>query len=178
MSTESLLSDLYRETESSPSSSTIIKVAGCLLAVIIMVCAMKFVIKSEKDDLYCPEGPRTKDRSTCVEGKGKLYHWSTPKQTTSQIFDNICSSAKVRNVEIVWRRSFVIAAASTLFVWCIAIRRVPSFGEVMATAISVMLVTYGVLNWYSYHHVRHIEMSIIEAVNILKTRNNLTGTKH
>lgn len=168
MSREILLSSFYPEPEK--PHFTPANIIGCILAGFLMVCGLKFVLKSEKDDLYCPEGPRTKDRSTCVEGKGKLYHWSNQKQTTDQILDNICSSAKFRTVEIVWRRAFVIAFFSALFIWSVAIRKVPTFGEAIGTVLSMMFVTYAVLNWYSYHHTKHIEMSITEAVNILRNR--------
>jgi len=140
--------------------------------VIILYVVTQIVVPTEKNDLHCPQGPYTKNKSLCKEGNGKTYSGSHPESndTTNVLLSKIKIAALAGRKDVSWRRSFIASCIICLLVFAIVLRKIPSVAELLGVLFVCTTVMYAIHSFYNYHHYAHIEGNIIKSINILQLR--------
>ena len=150
-----------------------------ILIFIFIACLAVYVLKTEKKDLTCPQGPLTKDTSLCREGNGKTYHQAIPsvKDSTITLLKKIKIAALAGRKDVYWRRAFIVACLCTLFIYLTVIRCVPSVSDAVLMIFIITIFMYVTNSLYNYHHYGHIEGNIIQSIDILDERRKKINRK-
>jgi len=138
---------------------------------IIIVIFYKFLI-TEKTDITCPQGPNTKDKSVCREGNGKTYNGSQPSSNDKAaiLLQKIDIAATAIRKDVVWRKSYIIACISAVFIFGLILKISPTISEVVLTIFIIGTIIYATHNLYNYHHTKHIEDNILASTNLLRSK--------
>jgi hypothetical protein len=150
----------------------IIEIVICGIYV-LLIFILYYVLKTEKADIMCPEGPNTVDKSVCREGNGKSYAGSQPskdptKDKIATLLQKIEIAAKAPRKDVLWRRAFIGCCIGFLLFSAI-MRRIPTVPETILLFIT-MVIIYGIYSCYNYHHYRHIEDNIVASTEEIKRR--------
>lgn len=123
---------------------------------ITLFSILKFAISREKSDLYCPEGPDTKDKSLCKDGNGKIYakykYSPDDKGKPIESLKKLSKLGNTHSVEIIWRRCIIIALISTLVLNIVTKGSLPNGPELLGGTIIIWTLLYVSFHYYRCHH--------------------------
>lgn len=117
------------------------------------------VVPSEFEDMRCPDGPDTTNKSLCKEGNGKL--WAKYKHlnddSVKSSLDKISELNKNYGKFIAWRRYLFSAVIASILIFFITQRTLPNGFELLGSSIVIFIVFYMLMNYYRVHHDKYIE---------------------
>ncbi len=84
------------------------------------------------------------------------------------LLDKIDIAAKASTKEVTWRRSFIVACMSTVFLYAMVLNRHPLISEILGSIMTITVISYFMSSCIRYHYYRHIDDNIMEAVGFLR----------
>lgn len=146
-------------------------IVDIIIYAIIIFLIFYAIIPTEKDDLTCPDGPNTKDKSLCREGNGKTYNGSRAFKTdnVSVLLGKITIAAKANTHDVMWRKSFLAGMVCVIFLYMFVHKHFPSGCDMVLTIFITAVIFYFCHILYQHHHYTHIQKNITEAVDMLKS---------
>lgn len=136
--------------------------------------AVSVVVRVEKVDLTCPEGPYTKDRTVCGDGNGKSYGNTKPnvKDNNVEVIQKIKKLARSLREDICWRKAFIASFIMMVLIFLFVFRRIPEAIEMFGVMFVCMVTGWLFYSFYNSHHYKHIEYNLLGNANVLEDRIN------
>lgn len=142
----------------------------------IMIVLIKFALKSESLDIFCPQGTATYSKPTCGDGKGKYYCGARAKEDdkVSDLLNNIEHLSETDSKTVKWRRSFILAVFIAIILSILVLKKFPNGPELLLLIFVPFTVCYFGYTYYQQHYYKFVSDFTKENVDLLRKKLNQT----
>jgi len=158
-----------------------VKYSDVAVYVIMLALLFKLVIRTERADMMCPNGPHTKNKSLCKEGNGKLFKYGKikKKDTIPVLSVKINKLIDDKNKQVYWRRFFMISFLLSLTLYYVMFETLPSGNRLVIMMIVCLFILFNFHSFYHFHYTRLFDDQIKAISNkIYLLEKNKTSTNN
>lgn len=132
------------------------------IAYFIIIKILFVVLSTERKDLLCPDGPKTKDLSLCKEGNAKIYNSYKPRKGDSKtkLKSNVYNIQDELKNEVKWRRYVLIGIMIAVFYNFFMYDRIIHPKDLLIFVFIFVIVHKMFDDFYFYHHYKFVNRVI------------------
>lgn len=130
-----------------------------------------YALYKERQALGC-RGFLDTSGKDCDNVNGKAVKGTKPLSTDLAIdlCDKIELAASYHDRFVKWRAIFLFSVLTTLVLWFLLYRKIPSEWDMVVSIITLMLLSMLSLGFYKFHLEDHIKRNIISSISKLKEK--------
>ena len=132
------------------------------VAYFIIIKILFVVLSTERKDLLCPDGPKTKDVSLCKEGNSRIYHSYKPKRGDSKakLKSNVYNIQDELRQEVKWRRYVLLGIIIALFYNFFMYDRIIHPKDLLVFVFIFVVAHKMFDDFFFYHHYKFVNRVI------------------
>jgi hypothetical protein len=126
-----------------------------------------YALYKERQALGCRNIPNGVD---CDNRNGKVVRGTTPnsRDTPEELFDKLKLLSESHQEFVAWRISFMISVISTIIIFFVCFKRLPTEVELISCIFVFFSLVYFSFNFYGYHVWRYVSQNISDSTEYLK----------